>query len=226
MHTAKSVYYPGAGHDFAIVSFFMEELGTEHFYFADYHPDASNLNQLREALSTMEIVSHETMTPHHFEQASWERFWPENPESQHFGSPDHACGHRFILRGSSGNKCTLDYLCTEGVKTFEILTQQRVQLDLIVIQDHGLGGNWTYFGAPNDHHHQSPALYNAALRNGLPEYIFCVREGNTEAWPGYKLIPELHLASGMHHDDRYLWQRGAWYDPHVNTARRTIPESE
>lgn len=208
MHKVDSVYYPGARHDFSIISYFMEELDTKHFYFTDYDPDAGNLQKLNEALSSFEIVSHKELKPQHYGQVSWELFWPKNTESRSFFGPDSAGGHQFILKGKSGKECKLDYLCTEGAKTYEILTQYRDQLDLIVLQDHGFGMNWAYFGAPNDNSPQSPALYNAAVRHGLPEYIFCAKEGNTDAWPGYKLIPELHLASGMKKDDRYLWQKG------------------
>ena len=210
MHQANSVYYPGALHDFACIPYFMEELGTTQFYFTDYHPEAGNQQKLTEALSPMEIVSQEALTPRHFGQESWEQFWPANPESRKYISPHHAGGQRFILKSKSGKECTLDYLCTEAVKTYEIITRHCGKLNLIVLQDHGFGGNWGYFGAPNDNHPLSPELYNAALKHGFPDYIFCTRagEGNTEAWPNYNLIPELHLVSDMKQSDRFLWQKG------------------
>jgi hypothetical protein len=105
------VYYPGAGHDFEVLTHFTQQHGSTNFVFTDYDPDMAQ---------------------------------------------------------------------PTGVGTLAVAAKTMGTPDVIVLQDHGMGGNWDQFGGPS-------RLYETAQTHGCPPYVFLAE--NTEGWPGYS-VPE------------------------------------
>lgn len=99
----------------------------------------------------------------------------------------------------------LIFLCTEGHQTYVNLFNTYLQPNMVVLQDHGFGGNWKDFG-----NHESPMYLAADAYQALPERLF-VAEGNTRPWPGYhRSGPDLVLEGQMHQFGRAIYERDTW----------------
>ena len=101
--------------------------------------------------------------------------------ARHYGDPDHGYGLLTILaRTESKQRVCLINLGTEALQTFRILTDRGFRPRIIVLQDHGTGGNWdgAGFGGRSRLHaaagHHLPELH---LRWRQHRRVACVRSG-------------------------------------------------
>lgn len=78
---------------------------------------------------------------------------------------------------------TFHYLNTDGVGTASVLLQNGIKPDVVVLQDHGQGHDYTYFGY---HEGQENAFYNI-FQDSLPKYLFADLEA-AGMWPGYHQV--------------------------------------
>lgn len=131
---------------------------------------------------------------------TWADFWPEDSRSLLFAKPTRSFGFMCDLQIHPERSTRLIYLATEGHKTYQNLLGTRLQPDLVVLQDHGFGGNWRDFGG------FSPMYRMARAASALPPLLFSAGE-NTRVWPGYQAIGEPVLLRGqMHQYERRLYQ--------------------
>ena len=72
----------------------------------------------------------------------------------------------------------------------------------IILQDHGLSGNWNHFG-------RGGLMERAAEKAGVyPKYLLSATHDNTEVWEGYERIPGVcPVLGGMQHSRRELFER-------------------
>ena len=72
----------------------------------------------------------------------------------------------------------------------------------IILQDHGLSGNWNHFG-------RGGLMERAAEKAGVyPKYLLSATRDNTEVWEGYARIPGVRpVLGGMEHSRRELFER-------------------
>ncbi|MCH1583497.1 MAG: hypothetical protein L7S63_10295 [Flavobacteriales bacterium] len=174
------VYYPGAGHDFEVLTHFTQQHGSTNFVFTDYDPDMAQPAAITEKLKAWTVVHQEKITPMYFGARRWKDFWFDDPNAHTFNTPDQAFGTKLTLKQEQKENITLHYLCSDGVGTLALAAKTMGTPDVIVIQDHGMGGNWDQFGGPS-------RLYETAQTHGCPPYVFLAE--NTEGWPGYS-VPE------------------------------------
>lgn len=171
------VYYPGAGHDFGVLTHFAQHHGTSTFVFTDYNPEAARPSAIVDALGAWKVTAQEKITPASFDASHWKDFWFDHPNAHDFNSPREAFGTRFTLTRGPEENITLYYLCTDGIGTLQLTINKMGIPDVVVLQDHGMGGNWDRFGGHS-------LLFETACANGdRPPFIFLAE--NTEIWPGY-----------------------------------------
>jgi hypothetical protein len=211
----KTIYYPGSGTDYSVMELFAEYAEVSNIYYADYGEEMkgyglatfSNIDYLEECelpFCNYYMKDLVVLNPQDLNKNSWLDFWPDNLESKKFGKPENGWG------ASVKMKCHSDwfsfiYLGTEGIQTAEVLLSNNIFLDVVVLQEHGCGGNWSHFGGAN-----SP-LYHT-MQEHLPEYILMEPDSNTEIWPGYiqvtePYLPPLGRARPQHANARALFRK-------------------
>lgn len=96
------------------------------------------------------------------------------------------------------------FLGADGVATYDALFCQRDSgppLFILVLQDHGFGGNYTRFG-------KGGLLHQIATRTStFPDHIMVAKD--TEVWDGHEPLPMAASVGGMHRIPRTLWKRKA-----------------
>ena len=127
-----------------------------------------------------------------------------------------SCSHMVVYDRASGfgdehgaARLAIVFVRAEAHSAYEQIYGERFGNNppfAVVVQDHGLGGNFTghEFGGPN-----SP-VFKAAQRNGLPSFVlFGERAERTGAdlWPGYASVDNVRATfGGMHRNRRWLCQ--------------------
>jgi hypothetical protein len=196
----KTLLYPGAGYDFSTLRFFMEVSGVKDYYYCDYMnydiTDNSVYNNLVEQLSTYGylVIKAGELQPGYFNQSRWGQFW--HRDHIRFGGDvqNSFISLYRIIRG--GKILNLYYLGTEAIQSYEILLKNNKKMDIVVTQDHGLGGLWTTFC-------QGSILETLANQyNKLPD-ILMVGE-DYQPWEGYENISSNFGSFGLHQAPRKL----------------------
>ena len=196
----NSLYYPGAFHDFSTLQFFMENSGVKDFYYCDYLNLDINpynlLNALRNYFNKWgyKVSEQINITPSYFNETSWDSFWHADPSAR-FGSDEKLSFCAKYLIEKDGKTWNLLYFGTEGIATYEVLLKNKINLDVLVTQDHGLGGCWTSFC--NDSKLEELAVDHKML----PKMIL----SGGEAWNGYSQVSEYFGKFGMHQAERTLF---------------------
>jgi hypothetical protein len=202
----KTIYYPGAGFDFSPLQLFGLFQIDPVIYFTDYMriPELDGIIQRLDNC----IENWEELYPKNFNKSSWDDFWPTNPLAwdEEYRHPRHGWGRKYQFSLENKN-CTFCYLGTEGVQTAAILLENNFIPDVLVLQDHGFGGNYDLFSGSN-----SP-LYKI-MEGNLPNYILIdtTGAGNTVPWPNYVQVtkpyqPPVFISFSQHQDPRALFKR-------------------
>lgn len=199
----KSLYYPGAFHDFSTLQFFMENSGVKDFYYSDYMNLDINPNNLFYVLRNWfnnwgyTVSDPINITPSYFNETSWNSFWHTDPTAR-FGSDETLSFCAKYVIEKDGKTWNLFYFGTEGIATYEILLKNKINLDVLVTQDHGLGGCWTSFC--NDSKLEALAVDYKML----PKMIL----SGDEAWRNYEAASDWFGKFGMHEANRKLFKNG------------------
>ena len=210
----KTVYYPGAGQDFTAFHLFGKYATTEKIFYIDYLNDEPILS----IKSTLKNRGKDTqiLSPSYFGCRFWNQFWPSRRDSWFNGADwfnnnlineENSWGLKTTFSRKSNTNKSFDfyYLSTEGIKTMDILLKKNICPDVLVLQDHGYGGNWSYFGD-----NTSP-LYEV-MKDYLPEYLLVDPKGNTVVWPGYEQVTQpfynnVEGPSSMYNCERALFKK-------------------
>jgi hypothetical protein len=198
----KSLYYPGAYHDFSTMQFFMENSAVSDFYYADYMNKEINQFSILDALQSWfnkwdgyHITQHTNLHPSYFHEDEWDAFWYPNPSAR-FGS-EVALSFITKYEIKKDNKIwNVYYFGTEGIATYEVLLKNNIEIDIVVTQDHGLGGCWTSFCE------DSLLKKIASKYKMLPKMIL----SGGEAWQNYEAVSDWFGKFGMHEGNRKLFK--------------------
>lgn len=199
-----TLYYPGAGTDYGPIRMVLEAMDREKYeqpcrtaflsvYYVDYSPDAT-LEKIRKFLGS-ELP--QNLDP--YRRYIDEPFTGVELSPEDFGAPlekffsdegmfNAADQDFFGLRCTyPGLQLCVTYLKTEALATLKVMTRKGIHPNMVVLQDHGWGGNWFSFSGAD-----SP------LRKVLkvpPRYLYV--GGNTESWPGYNPVSEASIDPGQ-----------------------------
>ena len=195
----KSVYYPGAGKDFSTLSYLHKKYQIREFMFSDYNESPNERpfeNEKNEEIDGLLFNVIGEQFPDDYSCVSWIDFWDKrSPKISSFNEKN--CSIKKVSLNIEDSDVNLKYFYTEAVGTFRVLNNSGIFPDLVVLQDHGFGGNWAQFGG------NSP-LYQVALASGqLPKYLFV--GDNTEPWDGYTLYDVFHGEFGSAKHKRALY---------------------
>ena len=193
----KILYYPGAFSDFGPMTFFFENSSIDTVIYTDYGITRERIKErIQNYINDFKYQDPIIITPNVFNKNSWDEFWPEQTNE----GKSNAFGLEYNFLVNNDKKCRFIYLATEAIKTYSILLECNLVPAVIVLQDHGMGGNWTYFGG------DSP-LYRLAVNN-LPKYIFLEPNSNTKPWKSYsKITKAFNLPGALHNNRRALYTR-------------------
>lgn len=201
------LYYPGCGSDYGPLLHFSQTEHVSTAVYVDYLITRTQIVDMLRDLYRAAGVQGESpkllpLRGRDFGLTGWKEFWPECEQSLRFGKPDTAFGVVCDLQLKPNRSTRLIFLRTEAHQTYCNLLNTTLRPNLVVLQDHGFGGNWQDFGDD-----ESP-MYLAALEHrALPPRLF-VAEGNTRPWPGYRRSgSELLLDGQMHQHQRAIYER-------------------
>ena len=197
----NSLYYPGAFHDFSTLQFFMENSGVKDFYYCDYLNLDINpynlLNALRNYFNKWgyKVSEQINITPSYFNETSWDSFWHTDPTAR-FGSDETLSFCAKYLIEKDGKIWNLLYFGTEGIATYEVLLKNDIKIDIVVTQDHGLGGCWTSF------------CEDSLLKKIAKKYLMLPKMilSGGESWRNYKGVSDWFGKFGMHEGERKLFK--------------------
>ena len=213
----STFFYPGAYDDFGMIETFVENTTIDCFIFMDYIDQRFDFQRVSQCLPNYQIRRSRELTPRNFGVDSWGDFWHEHPESRDFGHPENAYAYLHeCISPKSGKKFKLYYLGTDAIKTYEVLFRSGIIPDIILIQDHGFGGQWRQFKVYPDTEYgaaDESLLYSSVMNLGRPpRYLFAQHwdeEFETPApWPGYvQVTAPVALGGDMHGFKRALYKR-------------------
>jgi hypothetical protein len=174
----STLYYPGAGKDFKTLSFIAENTALESAFFADYASEFRvTADMLLKAMPDWIVENSAELGPDFLRQNSWTAYWYDLGFATEFANPANAYITKYqLLHKPSGKSIDFYYLGTEAIKTYQLLLENGITPDVLVLQDHGWGSNWSTFGG-------SSILNSIAQSFPLP--LLLIGE-NTEPWPGYE----------------------------------------
>jgi hypothetical protein len=181
----KRVYYPGSGKDLDTLSFILSEMKyVEDIIYCDYieHLELEELSNMLE----WEVLKVIPLNPYDFNKNDWAEFWFNHENSRQFAEPNQKKSNLFILYNIKTHKIVRFFqLGTEGVGTYEVLTSSRLRPNLIILADHGLGGNWkpNIWGEPNDNKENTSYLKNLAKSCRF----ILVDNQSTNPWADYSI---------------------------------------
>ena len=201
------LYYPGCGSDYGPLLHFSQ---TEHVSTAVYVDYLMTRTQIIEMLQDLYRAAGTQgegpklfpLRGRDFGLTGWKEFWPESERSLMFGKPDTAFGVVCDLTLQPNRSTRLIFLRTEAHQTYCNLLNTTLRPNMVVLQDHGFGGNWQDFG-----NEESPMYLAALEQRALPPRLF-VAESNTRPWPRYRRSgSELLLDGQMHQHQRAVYER-------------------
>ena len=216
--SSRVVYYPGWGSDGEAIRLFASSKSAHCFVYVDYATEHYALEEELDrvggaikgyrSIARVDIATHEILSKYkvpHFDMEKLKsvqhRIWDgllqvpfafleileRKPEfDDNFGA----------------DRIAVLFVGADGVATYDALFCQADSKALfaLVLQDHGLGGNYTSFG-------KKGLMYDIAKKcKSYPEYLWVGT--NTDAWDDYHQIKNLTFSTGgMHRNERYLFKR-------------------
>ena len=201
------LYYPGGGTDFKTLKLFVEKTSINQVYYSDYSANKLDIANLVSKLGEDWTLIHQSdLKPKDFNQNKWSDFWYNLESAVEHGQPENAYALKLNFKNDVlGKEFVFYYLGTEAIKTYHILLNNDIKPDVIVLQDHGFGGNWDnqIFGFSEN---KIPKFYGISkVSASLAQYIF-VGE-NTKPWPEYKQLTSFEGTFGSADQPRALFEK-------------------
>jgi hypothetical protein len=212
------LYYPGSGADGSPIAFFNQRKSLHCAVYADYGIALPALKALLEdpvkGFRGYEMLLQQELHERDLVPAGWlphvdvgARSHAPRYRNESMGQP---YGFFVVLQREEGfgpehgaERLALLFLGADGIATYDALWCQAKRPEppkIVVIQDHGFGGNYDRFG-------NGGLLHKIASEAGaLPQYLFVADD--SEPWDGYAVCdPEISSHGGMHGHLRVLWNR-------------------
>lgn len=195
------LYYPGSYTDTGPMKLFYEFGEVNRFLHADY------LAMKGEALGTTQWLWEKyerkvtDLGLETFGAGSWEDFWDPQIRERRRDNIQKSHGVRQEVRtGPAGEQVDFIFLHVDAIGAWKHLVRAGYKPDVVVLQDHGFGGNWGHFGGERE-------FYRAVQQAGhWPEYLLVA--DNTRPWPGYRAMSSSgHQAGQMHGHHRAIYRR-------------------
>jgi hypothetical protein len=213
----STFFYPGSYEDFGMIETFVEKSSIDCFIFVDYIDQRFDLDRVSNCLPNYRIKSCREIFPSYFHAEKWDEFWFDHPQSRDFGQPENAYAYLYeLISPVSGKKFKLYYLGTDAIKTYEVLFNFGLIPDVILLQDHGFGGQWRQFKVYPDSEYgpaEESYLYTLVMKLGKPpKYLFAQHwDGEFETispWPEYIQVTDpIALGGDMHGFKRCLFKK-------------------
>lgn len=209
----RIVYYPGSGYDGQPIKTFNIAHYAHTFFYVDYLIDRENIiNALTEdhAFNGYKNIGIIEYQERDLSPRGWTPHYHPTPEEMedmryhHANSGDSYClvfvfEREPNLDGEHGcDRFAVVTLKADGIATFDALFANNHKApDVLILQDHGFGCNYNYFG-------RGGALNQIAdATNCYP--LFTMVADNTDSWENYEKVPDVHHALGSHM--RWLYKR-------------------
>jgi len=216
--SSRIAFYPGAGTDGHLVKL----LGSSHrahcFVYADYgasegfikaeldnprhgffgYHTLARIELAQEDLGSERIAYHTTPEELHTAAQAYRGFRNTAP----YGFLEILERDANLDNTHGAARLAILFLGADGVATYDALFCQPKSISrpyLVLLQDHGFGGNYTEFG-------KDGLLYKIAERTKvLPEFLLVAED--TAVWPGYSKVEQAEgEAGGMHNTMRFLYK--------------------
>lgn len=188
------LFYPGCGADLSPLTHFAQKTALKAVVYVDYlirvPAVKAMVHKACQQLGWSAPGGFQGLKASDFGVRAWSDFWHESDRSMVFADPANATGFQCDIPCPSGS-IRFVFLRTEGHQTYENLLRTPLQPDIVVLQDHGFGGNWQPFGGVSD-------MFCAAESfDCFPSKLF-VAEG-TQPWPRYnRTESSVYLNRQMH----------------------------
>jgi len=211
---SRVVYYPGGEFDDQPIQTFGLTRYAHVFIYADYGVNEDDLiSKLQEGIFRgYHVFDICPITGNDLIPVDWYQHIDINPEKIRDNpivqrearytlvilDPDP----QMVILGAE--RIALIYLYADGITAYDALFgNYNCRLDLLVLQDHGFGGNYDRFG-------RGGYMQRIAMRSRLfPALILCDKDNNV--WPGYEKIDSVDpVIGGMHRNTRWLWRKKSW----------------
>jgi hypothetical protein len=212
------LFYPGSGADGSPIAFFNQRHALHCAVYADYGISLSALKALLDdplsGFRGYEMIVQQELQERDLVPTGWQ---PHVDMRARFdasrrlqGALEQPFGYFVVFQRQEGfgpehgaERFALLFLGADGIATYDALWCQAERPDppeIVVIQDHGFGGNYDHFG-------HGGLLHKIASEAGaLPQHLFVA--DNSEPWDGYVVNdPEISSRGGMHGHLRVLWTR-------------------
>lgn len=214
--SSKLVFYPGSGSDGQPVQLFGSNHACHCFVYADY---GLSQERLETEITNHGFEGYSTFKRIHLKKCEILSHWQPHLEADEFKKAQEKSKdwvdislYAFleILQRDTGlddthgaKRLAILFLGADGIACYDALFCQQHSKPLfgLVLQDHGLSGNYDRFG-------KDGLMERVARRtNRYPQYLLVAN--NTHAWQGYMKVPDLNFSvsiGAMHHHNRYLFK--------------------
>lgn len=205
----RILYYPGSGFDGQPIKTFNIAHAVHVYLYVDY---LLTMEELKRVLSLdgfrgyhlldTQRISETDLAPHG---------WRPHVEIQRhtiFNRTAPYCFMNIYERDADyddshgGLRFAVIFLCADGHATYDAIFANYFHEKapfVVVLQDHGFGGNYSRFGNGGLMHKV------AKTANVFPEYLLVADD--TDCWEHYHKVSTKSVVGGMHHNSRHLYQR-------------------
>lgn len=203
MHESNILFYPGAGSDISPALRFIGREEIDTIVYCDYLQE--NIDNVicrfaeERKFGPLEISP---LSATDFGFSNREDFVPNCREAKSWSSCRYELTDKqigFIGRENYNAKPVFFYFNTEAIQTYINLwcIEETISPQMVVIQNHGLGGLWTPLDGDCYMYRASPIL---------PKFLI-VGDVNSEPWPGYeKISEEWRDEFSQLNSERSLWR--------------------
>ena len=194
----KTIFYPGAGFDFETLLFYLDYTMADRIYFVDYG-GIENWERIRSQLETYSDIllsSERDFDLDYLGVDSWNKLW--HSDSANYGNAEGISFFKEVYIIYKKRPVKFYFVNADAVGTFKFILERNFIIDLVICQDHGLGGLWTSFCGDS-------ILYRIAnSMNLLPKFIM-VGTGQ-DAWPKYVQLADDFGVFGLHKSSRSIYK--------------------
>ena len=193
----KVLFYPGSGSDYSPLDLFINNSSINTIIYIDYEASRGEVVEMLRKIKDWDIDDvdlgpENEIYPEDFNKKNWAEFWPNNKKSIEYANPDSAFAIKTLLQNrDTGNTKEFIFFKTEAIQTYSILKDNGYVPDVIVLQNHGMGSQWSPFDGDS-------LLYQAA-KNSLPKYIYIAETPDMEPWPNYTQVTEYEIRKPAQH---------------------------
>lgn len=211
----RLVYYPGSGSDGQPVHTFVQSRAAHLFVYVDYMFSRDDIQNelLTNGFRGYRIFDSIDLTEKDIAPNGWRPHVQPTREQieqmQHFARTKGFATLVIFERTEEYDeehgptRFAIIFVGGDGIATYDAVfcNKNAPAPFCVVLQDHGFGGNWNYFG-------RGGLMERAAeATNVYPKLVLAATTDSTEIWDGYTKCHCSPILGGMHHNRRELFER-------------------